>query len=89
MDGADIITDYDFANGFGDKVDLSELLDAAINQGNADEYVQFSQADGSVKVDADGAGGEDAVTVAMIDNHSSVTDLTVMIDNVEVIIHES
>ena len=91
-DFADIIADYDFDGGHGDKVDLSELLDAVANEidkENADQYVQFSATDGSVKVDADGTGDDDPVTVALIENHTSVSDLTVIIDSVEVIIHES
>ncbi|WP_420332731.1 DUF5801 repeats-in-toxin domain-containing protein [Roseibium sp.] len=72
---ADIITDYDFAQG--DTIDLGDLLDGAFGQGsNAEDYVRVEkQADGDVTltVDLDGQGsGHDWQDAATLQGHASM-----------------
>ena len=69
MDAADLILDYNFAQG--DKIDLTALLDSVFGAGQHDAHVgnvslAASGNDVNVMFDQDGAGGSAAVAVATL-----------------------
>ena len=71
----DQILDYNFAEG--DTVDLSQLFD--VDGGDLSDFVEYDAGTGELKVDVDGAGGEDAQTIATVDTGSGpAADLHVL-----------
>lgn len=71
----DQVLDYSFADG--DALDLTALFDA--QGGELGDFVEYDAASGDLKVDADGAGGESAKTVANVDTGSgAAADLRVL-----------
>ena len=71
----DQILDYNFAEG--DTVDLSQLFD--VDGGDLSDFVEYDAATGELKVDVDGAGGEEAQTIATVDTGSGpAADLHVL-----------
>ena len=71
----DQVLDYSFADG--DALDLTALFDA--QGGDLGEFVAYDAASGDLSVDADGAGGESAKTIAKIDTGSgAAADLQVL-----------
>ncbi len=71
----DQVLDYSFADG--DALDLTALFDT--EGGDLGEFVAYDAASGDLSVDADGAGGESAKTIAKIDTGSgAAADLQVL-----------
>lgn len=85
IDIADVITDYNKAEG--DKIDLSALLDN-MSQTNIADRVTF---DGTtLKVNSNvGAMDGHNYNVATLTNGSSVHDITLVIDGIDLVIHKS
>ena len=83
VDIADVITDYNYSEG--DKIDLSALLDN-MSQANIASRVSF---DGTNLKVTSNVGAMDAhnYTVATLNNGSSVHDITLVIDGVDLVIH--
>jgi VCBS repeat-containing protein len=75
LTAADFIADFSFEEG--DAVDLTALF--STGGGDVADYVSYDKTTGELKVDADGAGGADAVTVATITNLP--TALTIIFDD--------
>ncbi|UQR67991.1 Ig-like domain-containing protein [Bradyrhizobium sp. C-145] len=71
---ADMVADYQFGE---DKVDLTSLLD--IGDGDVHDFVSYDSLNGTLKVDLDGAGGGEAVTIATFNN--TPQNLTIIVDN--------
>ncbi len=71
----DQVLDYSFADG--DTLDLTALFDT--EGGDLNDFVAYDAASGDLSVDADGAGGESAKTIAKIDTGSgAAADLQVL-----------
>jgi len=87
MDASDLIADYDF--GQGDKIDISNLLDAVYGTGEHDAQVgnvslEVSGSNVNVMFDVDGGGAGAAVSVATLVNYS-----TAGIDSVKIIFDDN
>src|SRR5690606_11359291 len=76
LEAADIIADFNIEEG--DSVDLTGLFQVP-DGGEVGDYASYDASSGTLTVDADGAGGADAVVVATFNNPPPA--LTIIFDD--------